>query len=115
MKIERFTGAPDRADVVIANGMAFFSGIVAREGCETMGEQTRDILAQYDALFAKTGIRRENLLMANTFLSNMEEGDEYGEVWREWIGEKTPPAGICVEAKIKDGKKIIIALIAVAD
>ena len=115
MEIKRYPQHSNRSDVVICNGFAYFAGITAREGCETLREQTKDILEQYDALFAETGVKKENLVMANTFLYDCDNGDEYGEVWHEWVGDVTPPAGICVQAKIKDGKKIILAMIATVD
>ena len=115
MEIRRYPQQSNRSDLVIYNGLAYFSGITAREGCETLREQTKDILEQYDALLAEAGIKRENLIMANTFLADIDNGDEYGEVWHEWVGDVTPPAGICVQAKIKDGKKIILSMIAAVD
>lgn len=112
MEIKRYHLANGGAQVVICRNRAYFAGITAREGAVTMAEQTADILAQYDALFAECGIEKKDLLNANTFLSDMKVGDDYGAVWGKWIGDEYPPAGVCVQSRLPEGKLISISMLA---
>lgn len=115
MKIKRYHCDSSSSQVVIFRNRAYFSGLMAREGAITMAEQTADILAQYDALFEECGVHKEDLLNANTFLSDMKVGDDYGAVWGKWIGDQVPPAGVCVESALPDGKLISISMVAAFD
>ena len=110
MNIKRYPASGTQAKLVIWNGTAYCAGLMS-ETNGTMAEQTADILAQYDRLFAEAGIHKEDVIMANTFLCDMS-GDAYGEVWRPWIGCENSPAGVCVQAVLPPEKKIVISLIA---
>ncbi|RGC96966.1 RidA family protein [Subdoligranulum sp. AM23-21AC] len=111
MNISRYPASGTQAKAVIWNGTAYCAGLTA-ENSGTMAEQTADILAQYDRLFSEIGIHKEDIVMANTFLYDMNDGDAYGEVWKAWVGAENAPAGVCVQAVLPPEKKIIISLIA---
>ena len=100
MNISRYPASGTQAKAVIWNGTAYCAGLTA-ENSGTMAEQTADI-----------GIHKEDIVMANTFLYDMNDGDAYGEVWKAWVGAENAPAGVCVQAVLPPEKKIIISLIA---
>ena len=111
MKIIRYPACGTEAKAVVFGNTVFCAGLSAQKG-DTMAEQTADILAQYDSLFAEIGTAKESLIMANTFLYDMADGEGYGQVWREWLVGVGPPAGVCVQAVLPPGQKIVISLIA---
>lgn len=114
MHIKRIPATGAEAQAVVFGNTVFCGGISAEKD-GTMAEQTADILAQYDRLFAALGVDKENIVMSNTFLFDMTDGDGYGQTWKKWLVSDHTPAGVCVQAALPPGKKIIISLIAAVE
>lgn len=108
MEIQKIGTEGALSKVVIRGNFAFVSGLTSRVS-GTLAAETADILAQYEEIFEKTGIKKENALFAYTFLYDMTDSG-YGEVWQPWVGADNPPSGVCVRSDIPDGKKIVISL-----
>lgn len=47
-------------------------------------------------------MKKENILMANCYLKNIQDVAEYQEIFNEWTGAENPPAGCCVQAELED-------------
>ena len=96
------TVAPD-ADVpaVVHGDRVFLAGVVAKTNAGgSMGEQTRDVLAEIDRLLALAGSDKTKLLSANIWVTDMARFAEMNEVWDAWVPEGCAPARATVEAKL---------------
>lgn len=116
MKIERYDLRPGCARLVIHKHVAYFTGHVAAGKQPTLKEQTAAVCARYDELFARFGLKKENILMANCFLKDIKQFQEYAEVFNAWTGVENPPAGCCVEAELEEPELLLeLALIVAVD
>lgn len=96
--IERIGAGKRMSEIVKHNGTIYLSGQVG-EGA-TVAEQTRDCLAQIDALLAKAGSSKEQVLQAIIWLDDMANFAEMNEVWDAWVAPGHAPARACGEAKL---------------
>ncbi len=113
MAIEKFDVGPGGSRLVIHNNVAYFTGHVS-PFTNTLREQTMGLCKRYDELFAQFGLKKENILMANIYLQNINDLVQFDEVFHEWVGAEHPPAGVAVQAppefKTEDGKDILVEL-----
>ena len=96
--IERIETGTRMSKVVKHNGVAYLCGQVG-EGA-TVAEQTRDCLAQVDALLVQAGSSREQMLQAIIWLADMADFAEMNGVWDAWVPAGHAPARACGEAKL---------------
>lgn len=96
--IERIETGTRMSKVVKHNGVAYLCGQVG-EGA-TVAEQTRDCLAQVDALLTQAGSSREQMLQAIIWLADMADFAEMNGVWDAWVPAGHAPARACGEAKL---------------
>ncbi len=85
---------------VVANGVVTTAGIVAKNAQGDVKDQTRDILAQIDALLAEAGSSVSNLLTANIWLSDMANFEAMNEIWDGWIDRNNLPVRATVELRL---------------
>ncbi|AWM86391.1 RidA family protein [Microvirga sp. 17 mud 1-3] len=101
--ISRVGVAARYSDLVIKDGVAYFSGYVPET---TLGgsvtEQTKDILDQIAQSLAEIGSDKTRLLSATIWLSDIGSFDEMNAVWDAWVAPGHTPARACVEAKLAD-------------
>ena len=67
--------------------------------CQT-NEQTLECLARIDALLAKAGSSRSQILQANIWVSDMTYFKEMNAVWDNWVPEGHAPASAGGEPKL---------------
>ncbi|HEX7382327.1 MAG TPA: RidA family protein [Nevskiaceae bacterium] len=94
-EIQRKQSNARMSQIVIHQGVAYLSGQVQSQlaaGSPSIEEQTRDVLAQIDALLAKAGTDRSKLLTAQILLADIAEFDRMNRVWEGWIDAENPPA-----------------------
>jgi enamine deaminase RidA (YjgF/YER057c/UK114 family) len=87
--------------VVVANGFAFLSGFTAN--VVTPGDvraQTKDVLAQIDALLAKAGTSKSKVVRMNIWLDDIRDFDAMNDVYEAWIDPDCPPARATVESRL---------------
>ena len=65
-----------------------------------MAAQTKDVLASIDALLAKAGSSKANILQAIIWLDDMANFAEMNAVWDAWVDPANPPARATGEAKL---------------
>ncbi len=85
---------------VVANGVVTTAGIVAKNAQGDVKEQTRDVLAQIDALLAEAGSSVSKLLTANIWLSDMANFAAMNEIWDSWIDRNNLPVRATVELRL---------------
>jgi enamine deaminase RidA (YjgF/YER057c/UK114 family) len=116
MKIERHETGPRLSRAVVHNNTAYLAGIVCEQpkGKSTT-EQTREILAQIDALLGKCGSDKSKLLSAHVWLTDMANFAEMNAVWEAWLPPGSAPARATVQAALASAdRKVEIMVIAAA-
>lgn len=98
MTIRRIDVGPRMSGVVIHNNTVYIAGQVG-EGA-TVAEQTKDALAQVDALLAKAGTDKSKLLQTIIWLADMADFAEMNAVWDAWVDPANTPARATGEAKL---------------
>ncbi len=97
MSIQRYDVNKGSSRLVVHNGVAYFTGH-ARPNTPTLREQTAGLCKRYDELFEQFGLKKENIIMMNAYLKDINEIAEFEEEWNKWVGEEHAPAGVAVEA-----------------
>ena len=98
--ITRIDASPRASKLVIAGHRIETSGLVANDCAAGIAGQTRDVLAQLDALLAKAGVGREGLLRVQIWLADMQDFAAMNEVYDAWVGGVLQPARACVGAQL---------------
>jgi enamine deaminase RidA (YjgF/YER057c/UK114 family) len=98
--VQRLNIGPRMSDVVIHNGVAYLAGKVPAKGIESVGDQTRDVLATIDKLLAQAGTSKDRILRAEIFLADIKDFEQMNKVWDAWVPAGATPARATVEAKL---------------
>lgn len=98
MAIQRIGIGKRMSDIVVSNGTIYLSGQVGQG--DSVTDQTKDILATIDALLAKAGSSKANILQAIIWLDDMTNFAEMNAVWDAWVDPANPPARATGEAKL---------------
>jgi len=72
---------------------------VTGAGADTVA-QTRDILAQIDALLAEAGTSKAKLISASIWLRDIAHFGQMNTVWDEWVDKDNLPVRATVEARL---------------
>jgi len=96
--ITRIETGPRMSQATIHNGTIYLAGQVG-EGT-TVADQTRDCLAQVDALLAQAGSSKDALLSTTIYLADIADFAEMNAVWDAWVPQGATPARATVEAKL---------------
>ncbi|WP_290698440.1 RidA family protein [Amphritea sp.] len=80
--------------------LVWTAGQVAKDPSEDMAGQTRQILAQIDALLTDAGTDKSNLISANIWVSDIRQFAQMNEVWDTWVDSENPPVRACVESRL---------------
>jgi enamine deaminase RidA (YjgF/YER057c/UK114 family) len=114
MSIRRIQPGPRLSQAVVHNGVVYIAGQVAPPNSgNTVGEQTRAILAQMDRLLAEAGTSKANLLSASVWLADIKTFDQMNEVWEKWVVNGATPARATVEARLA-GPVFLVEIAAIA-
>ena len=111
--IQRIDSGARMSEAVIYNGIAWLAGQVADDASQGIEGQTRQVLASIDALLAKCGTSKANLISAQIFIADMVDFPRMNNIWDEWIKDGGKPARATVEAALaRPGWKIEIVITA---
>ena len=100
MTIERIDRGPRMSQAVVHGDRVYLAGQVADDTSQDVAGQTRQILDKIEALLAKAGSSKENILTANVWLSDIGTFDEMNSVWDPWVSRENPPCRACVESRL---------------
>ncbi len=89
------------------HGFVFSSGVIARDPDADITAQTRDVLAQIDALLEAHGTDKTRLLQAQIWLKHIGDREAMNAVWAAWLPEGQAPARACVQAELVDPKLLV--------
>jgi enamine deaminase RidA (YjgF/YER057c/UK114 family) len=108
MKIERHETGPRMSRIVIHGDTVYLAGLTAEKTVgESVGEQTREILANIDALLKKVGTDKSKLLQATIWLQDIRTVDEMNKVWDAWVVPGETPARACIESRLQSPAKMV--------
>lgn len=89
------------SEAVIHGGKVYTAGIVAGDAAgKSVAEQTKDILAQIDAILKEAGSDKSKMLKVNIWLTDISTIAEMNAVWDRWVIPNQTPARATVESKL---------------
>lgn len=97
--ITRFDPGPRMSDAVIHGNTVYLSGQVGEPGYG-VADQTRQTLAEIEAVLAKVGSDKSKILMATIWLADINDFEAMNEVWDAWVDKDNPPARATCEARL---------------
>jgi len=106
-KIIRTEPNPVMSRAVEYHGFVFTQGVVARDPDADFEGQTRDVLAQLDALLEEHGTDTTRLLQAQIWLKDIKDREQFNKLWSAWLPEGGAPARACVQAILADPRLLV--------
>jgi enamine deaminase RidA (YjgF/YER057c/UK114 family) len=97
--IERLHTGQRMSKIVKHNGTVYLCGQVGNAE-DSVAEQTAECLRRVDALLAKAGSSREQILQAIVWVADMADFAEMNAIWDAWVPGGHAPARACGEAKL---------------
>lgn len=111
--IQRYEIGPRMSELAVHNGTAYLAGQVAEDASADLRGQTRQVLAQIDALLQQAGTDKTRILRAQIFLADITEFPAMNEVWDSWVvAGHTPPRATVQAALAKPEWKVEIVVTA---
>jgi enamine deaminase RidA (YjgF/YER057c/UK114 family) len=112
--IQRIESNARVSRVVIHNGVAYFSGLVAPDFSLDIKDQARQVLARLEEYLVKAGTTRSHLLSVQLWVKDIAN-DIAGlnEVWTDWFLEHEKPSRATAQVTFDD-EGIRLELIATA-
>jgi len=105
MSLKRLGDPSVISDAVIHNNIVYLAGQVAEDPVSaSVYEQTKNILAQIDALLKQAGTDKTKIIKTNIWLSDISTFQDMNKAWKEWVVKGEAPARATVEAKLADPK-----------
>ncbi len=116
MPIKRLHTGPRMSQAVIHGNIVYLAGQVADDPSGGVGDQTRQVLAQIDALLAEAGTDKSKLLSATIYLTDIRTFADMNAAWDSWVSSGNAPARATVEAKLAGPEyRVEIAVVAALD
>jgi enamine deaminase RidA (YjgF/YER057c/UK114 family) len=101
MTIARLQAGPRMSQAVVHGSTVYLAGQVAQQPKgKSVGEQTKEILAQIDRLLAEAGSDKTRILSTTIYLADIATFAEMNAIWDAWVPPGHAPARATVEAKL---------------
>lgn len=98
--VQRFDTGPRLSEMTVHNGTAYLAGQVPTDASADIAGQTRQVLAQIDALLERAGSDKSKILMAQIFIVDLADFPGMNAVWEQWLPQGHAPARATVQAKL---------------
>lgn len=95
------------AKAVEYHGFVYCQGVTAKDVSGDVVAQTREVLAEIDAILEQHGTDKTRLLQAQIWLKDIRDRDAMNQVWTEWLPQGGAPARACVEANMADPRILV--------
>jgi enamine deaminase RidA (YjgF/YER057c/UK114 family) len=105
--ITRIGGNHRMSNVVRFNDTLYLAGQVPTKVDADITEQTQEVLGEVDEVLRANGSRKENILSAQIFLTDIRHFQAMNEVWDKWVARGHAPARATVEARLATPGKLI--------
>jgi enamine deaminase RidA (YjgF/YER057c/UK114 family) len=100
--IQRIEAGPRMSEATIHNGVVYLAGQIPSDATAGIEDQTRQVLAEIDALLAQAGTDKTRILRAQIFLADISDFAGMNRAWDQWVVPGHTPARATVEAKLAD-------------
>jgi enamine deaminase RidA (YjgF/YER057c/UK114 family) len=99
MSVQRLRTETRYSEINIHNGTVYLAGQLADDYSGDIVQQTRETLANIDAMLAEAGSDKSRILSVTIYLRDMAR-DYAGlnQVWDAWVAPGAAPGRACVEA-----------------
>lgn len=112
MAIKRSIRTPIQNRIVETGGLVFVGGVIADDTTQTMGAQTRNILAKIEGYLGEVGLDRKAIVAAQNFVTDLSRRKEMDAVWTEFFGDDMPTRATVGIADLGGGAMIEIVVTA---
>lgn len=100
-ELRRIEPGARMSEAVIYGDKIYTAGIVADSTIgKSVFEQTKEVLAQIDALLKNAGTDKTRIIKANIWLADMAHFSQMNQAWDAWVVAGKAPARATVEAKL---------------
>jgi enamine deaminase RidA (YjgF/YER057c/UK114 family) len=89
------------------HGFVYTQGVVASDLSQDITAQTKDVLAQIDALLETHGTDNTRLLQAHIWLKDIADRGAMNAVWSAWLPEGQAPVRACVQSVLADPRYLV--------
>ena len=90
--IQRFDAGKRMSEATVHGGIVYLAGQVPEDTSADAEGQTRQVLAEIDALLAQAGSDKTKILMAQIYLADIADFAAMNTVWESWVvAGHTPP------------------------
>ena len=100
MNIQRFDTGRRLSEMAVHNGVCYLAGQIAADATADAAGQTRQVLAQIDALLARAGTHKARLLMCQIFVKDLADFAAVNAVWEAWLPAGQAPPRATVQAEL---------------
>ncbi|MFO1268195.1 MAG: RidA family protein [Rubrivivax sp.] len=98
--VQRFDVGSRLSEMAVHNGTVWLAGQVAADDTQDIAGQTRQVLAQVDALLARAGTSKSRIVMCQIFLADLADFPAMNAVWDAWVVPGHTPPRATVQAKL---------------
>ena len=98
--VQRFDVGARLSEMAVHNGVAYLAGQVAADGTQDITGQTQQVLAAIDALLARAGTDKRQLLRVEIFLKDLADFAAMNAVWEAWLPTGHAPPRATVQAQL---------------
>ena len=98
--LRRFHVGDRLSEMTVHNGTVYLAGQVAADATQDIRGQTRQVLAQIDALLAEVGTDKARILMCQIFIADLAEFAQLNDVWDDWVAPGDAPPRATVQAAL---------------
>lgn len=101
--------------IVVHQGIAYLSGVIAANRDADALAQTQDVLARIDQYLASVGSHKSRLLSAQIWLKNIERDFQaMNQAWDAWVPvDNAPTRGTC-EARLASPDLLVEIIVSAA-
>ena len=111
--IQRFDAGKRMSEATVHGGIVYLAGQVPEDTSADAEGQTRQVLAEIDALLEKAGRDKRRILRAQIYLADIADFDAMNRAWDAWVVPGEAPARATVQAPLaRPGWKVEIVVTA---
>ena len=98
--VQRFDVSARLSEMAVHNGVCYLAGQVAADGSQDIAGQTHQVLAAIDALLARAGSSKSQLLRVEIYLKDLADFAGMNAVWEAWLPAGQAPPRATVQAQL---------------
>lgn len=111
--LTRIDPGPRLSEASLYGNRIYCSGMIPEDVSQDIAGQTRQALAEIDALLARGGSDKTKILTATIWLADIADFAAMNAVWDAWVVPGQTPARATVQAKLNDpAMKVEIMVVA---